>query len=155
MKNKEGFVALVLVLVLSIISLYFINYWQNIGLLRDSVTKKYIYEKQYRATEALCKFGIYFCINNYVLIEKYENSSEIVIFKGRWPAGDIINYDGLLKLKKNGPELLVEALTLESNSTNKITIKTNIHRELVFEQNKPLQKFIITNWSEKSAMILT
>ncbi len=145
MKNKEGFVVLVLVLVLSIISLYFINYWQNIALLQDSVAKKYTYEKQYRATEALCKFGTYFCINNYALIEKYENHSEKVIFKGNWPDGDIINYDALLKLKKNDPELSIEALTVESGSENEIIIKTNIHRELVFEQNKPLQKFIISN----------
>lgn len=143
MKNQKGSTILVLTIMLTVILLYYINSWKNLSLFQDLVIKKYKYEKQLSATEALCNLGIFKCIEDYDLIEK--NKAEIIIFQGGWPI-EQEDYKGILRVTPQGQTILIEAST---EYDNRIFVKVELEKEIIIDpinKNKLLQKFAIKDW---------
>ncbi len=151
MKNKDGSVVLILIIISAIILLYFINGQQSCEFLMLANLKKYKFDKQYRVTESLCNFAIVNCFNNFdQLIEQNveQNSSQILtLYNGPWPSDSKI-FTGIAKINVKDPKIFIETQTIQQKTNDVCSIKCCLISEEIEspDSKKMIKKISLVDW---------
>ena len=157
--KKAGSCTLIIIIISSIITLYYINTWHSVALMQNLTHKKYEYDKLFRLTNALYKYGLMFTKENFdQILKRLEESSSnnkqakfITLFNGPWPPENSETNTGLLKFHLFDPNKIdIEATVIKDNlgKSESITIRSFIIKEEVRSNNKEkkLYRFVVSHW---------
>lgn len=146
--KKDGSCLILVIIISAIILLYYINSWHSTCLMTNVFYKRFEYEKKFRLTESLYKYGLLFFINNSDLIQKQkeQNIKHLNIYNGPWPFDSLDNI-GFLRLTylENDKIKLEAIITDKLKEAFIINAELEIEEIVVSEKNK-LKKISILNW---------
>src|SRR5216684_5051338 len=108
--NKQGSALLMVLLITSLLSLYFFNYMKMSIYSNSLAQKREHYEWRYWVTQALLEWGIHWIKENSL---KEQNNEPSTLFFDRWPPASSKKHSGLLTFKHENNKILVTASLIE------------------------------------------
>lgn len=147
--NKNGSCLLMLVIISSVVLIYYTNSWYSTSLIESLSYKKYKYEKKFRLAESLYKYGLMICINNINILINQNNKS-INIYNSAWPPNSSDYFGNFKIILIENDKIKIEVMLIEKSSNDIFKITSTLLVEELQENTKSkkknLKKFTILDW---------